>query len=92
MPAADKTSRIVALQDEQKVIQEALHRAQIGREVQVLVDSTSRRRTSELAGRTTGNTVVNFEAPQSLLGHLVPVRITDSGTFSLRGTLAESGD
>ncbi|MDA1092711.1 MAG: tRNA (N6-isopentenyl adenosine(37)-C2)-methylthiotransferase MiaB [Acidobacteria bacterium] len=92
VPAADKTSRIVALQDEQKVIQEALHRAQIGREVQVLVDSTSRRRTSELAGRTTGNTVVNFEAPQSLLGHLVPVRITDSGTFSLRGTLAESGD
>ncbi len=91
VPAADKTSRIVALQDEQRAIQEALHRAQIGREVQVLVDSTSRRRASELAGRTTGNTVVNFEAPQSLLGHLVPVRITDSGTFSLRGTLAESG-
>ena len=87
--AADKTSRIVELQNTQKGIQEGLHRQQVGHEVEVLVDSTSRRRESELAGRTPGNTVVNFEATQSLLGQLVRVRITDSGPYSLRGELAQ---
>lgn len=87
--AADKTSRIIALQDTQKALQETLNRAQVGQAVEVLVDSTSRRRDSDMAGRTSGNTVVNFEAPRSLLGHLVRVRITDSGPFSLRGALAE---
>lgn len=87
--AIDKTRRIVALQETQKGIQEALHRTQLGHEVEVLVDSTSRRRASDLAGRTSGNTVVNFEAPQHLLGQLVRVRITDSGPYSLRGELAE---
>jgi tRNA-2-methylthio-N6-dimethylallyladenosine synthase len=88
--AADKTSRIVELQDVQKGIQAKLHRRQVGREVEVLVDSTSRRRQSELAGRTAGNTVVNFKAPESLLGQLVRVRITEAGPFSLRGQLTRA--
>jgi tRNA-2-methylthio-N6-dimethylallyladenosine synthase len=88
--AADKTSRIVELQDVQKGIQEKLHRRQVGREVEVLVDSTSRRRQSDLAGRTAGNTVVNFKAPESLLGQLARVRITEAGPFSLRGQLTRA--
>jgi tRNA-2-methylthio-N6-dimethylallyladenosine synthase len=60
----------------------------VGAEVEVLVDSTSRRRDWELAGRTGGNTVVNFSAPRELLGKLVMVRITESGPFSLRGVIA----
>ena len=87
--AVDKTRRIVALQETQKGIQEVLHRTLVGHEVEVLVDSTSRRRASDLAGRTSGNTVVNFEAPERLLGQLVRVRITDSGPYSLRGELAD---
>jgi len=87
--ATDKTRRIVALQETQKGIQEALHRAKVGHELEVLVDSTSRRRSSDLAGRTSGNTVVNFQAPEDLLGQFVRVRITDSGPYSLRGELAE---
>ena len=43
-----------------------LHAASIGTTAEVLVDTTSRRRPWELAGRTTGNTVVNF--PGSLSG------------------------
>ena len=85
--AAEKTRRIVALQELQKGIQGQMHRRRIGRVVEVLVDSTSRRRAWELAGRTTGNTVVNFSASRKLLGHLVRVRITQSGPFSLRGEL-----
>ncbi len=90
--AAEKTRRIVALQELQKGIQAKMHRRRVGRVVEVLVDSTSRRRAWELAGRTTGNTVVNFTAPRELLGRTVRVRISDSGPFSLRGELLpESG-
>ena len=87
VPAVEKTRRIVALQELQKGIQHEIHRRRVGRVVEVLVDSTSRRRAWELAGRTTGNTVVNFSAPRELLGRLVRVRITQSGPFSLRGEL-----
>jgi tRNA-2-methylthio-N6-dimethylallyladenosine synthase len=100
VPAAEKTRRIVALQELQKEIQAEIHRKRVGALVEVLVDSTSRRRTTELAGRTRGNTVVNIGASAAgcdlggaasgdLLGRLVRVRITDSGPFSLRGELAD---
>ncbi len=94
VPAAEKTRRIVALQELQKGIQSAIHRRRVGDVVEVLVDSTSRRRAAELAGRTGGNTVVNFRADSGgtasgdLMGRLVSVRVTDSGPFSLRGELA----
>jgi tRNA-2-methylthio-N6-dimethylallyladenosine synthase len=101
VPAAEKTRRIVALQELQKEIQAEIHRQRVGSVVDVLVDSTSRRRTTELAGRTSGNTVVNFSAAaagcglggaalEDLLGRLVRVRITESGPFSLRGELADA--
>ena len=90
--AAEKTCRIVALQELQKGIQDRIHRRRVGRVVEIMVDSTSRKRAWELAGRTTGNTVVNFNAPKELLGRLVRVRITQSGPFSLRGELVASGD
>ena len=95
VPAAEKTRRIVALQALQKGIQAGIHRRRVGAVVEVLVDSTSRRRADELAGRTGGNTVVNFRAESGgaaagdLMGRLVRVRITESGPFSLRGELAD---
>jgi tRNA-2-methylthio-N6-dimethylallyladenosine synthase len=87
VPAAEKTRRIVALQGLQKGIQDDIHRRRVGDVVEVLVDSTSRKRNWELAGRTTGNTVVNFSAPRELLGQTIRVRISESGPFSLRGEL-----
>ena len=87
---SEKTRRIVALQELQKEIQSDIHRRRVGDIVEVLVDSTSRKREWELAGRTSGNTVVNFAAPAELLGQLVQVGITESGPFSLRGDLVDS--
>jgi tRNA-2-methylthio-N6-dimethylallyladenosine synthase len=81
----EKTRRIVQLQAVQASIQSRLHAAQVGRTVEVLVDSTSRRRAHELAGRSTWNTVVNFPGSPALLGRLVPVRIERSGPHSLWG-------
>ena len=77
--------RIVALQALQREIQLELHAAAVGSEVEVLVDSVSRRRDWELSGRTFGNTVVNFPGPREWVGGTVPVRISHAGAFSLSG-------
>jgi tRNA-2-methylthio-N6-dimethylallyladenosine synthase len=85
VPDHEKTTRIVALQSLQKRIQGELFEAAIGRTLDVLVDSRSRRRDWELSGRTSGNTVVNFTSTEDVMGQLVPVRITGANPNSLRG-------
>jgi tRNA-2-methylthio-N6-dimethylallyladenosine synthase len=84
----EKTRRIVTLQQLQRGIQFDLHRAQVGRTVEILVDSVSRRDAGTLAGRTSGNTVVNVAGPSGLLGQVVRATITEAGPNSLRGSLA----
>jgi tRNA-2-methylthio-N6-dimethylallyladenosine synthase len=73
------------LQALQRDIQIALHEAEVGSTVDVLIDSVSRRREWELSGRTFGNTVVNVPGPREWLGRTVPVRITRAGAYSLAG-------
>jgi tRNA-2-methylthio-N6-dimethylallyladenosine synthase len=81
----EKTRRIVALQALQRDIQFAMHENQVGATVSVLTDSVSRRRDSELSGRTFGNTVVNFPGPRAWLGRTISVRVTRAGAYSLAG-------
>jgi tRNA-2-methylthio-N6-dimethylallyladenosine synthase len=81
----EKTARIVALQSLQKRIQGELFEAAIGRTFDVLVDARSRRREWEFSGRTSGNTVVNFSGGETMMGQIVPVRITGANPNSLRG-------
>jgi tRNA-2-methylthio-N6-dimethylallyladenosine synthase len=85
---AEKTRRIVALQALQKEIQGELFAAMVGRTVDVLVDSRSRRRAWELSGRTSGNTVVNLSGEPAWIGRTLPVRITAANPNSLRGEAA----
>lgn len=85
VPEAEKTRRIVALQELQKRIQGEIYAASIGRVEPVLVDSRSRRRAWELSGRTSGNTVVNLSGDPAWIGRTVPVRITGANPNSLRG-------
>jgi tRNA-2-methylthio-N6-dimethylallyladenosine synthase len=86
VPEPEKTRRIMELQATQKGIQLAIHQAAVGSTVRVLADSVSRRRGHELAGRTTGNTVVNFPGPQNWIGRFVDVRVERAGPNSLAGT------
>jgi tRNA-2-methylthio-N6-dimethylallyladenosine synthase len=86
----EKTRRIVGLQQLQRRIQLALHEAAVGDTVEVLVDSVSRRRESEVSGRTSGNTVVNFAGDARLVGQFVPVTIRRAGAHSLWGELVQS--
>ena len=80
-----KTRRIVALQGVQRDIQLERHQQMIGAELDVLVDSVSRRRDWELSGRTHGNTVVNFPGSREWLGRIARVRISRAGAYSIGG-------
>ena len=85
-----KSQRIVALQARQREIQLALHERAVGQVVDVMVDSVSRRRDTELSGRTQGNTVVNFPIPVTRqgadwIGRTVPVAVRRAGAYSLWG-------
>ncbi|HSK10008.1 MAG TPA: tRNA (N6-isopentenyl adenosine(37)-C2)-methylthiotransferase MiaB [Vicinamibacterales bacterium] len=81
----EKGRRLSALQEVQRGIQLGLNQAMVGREVEVLVDSQSRRRTEDVSGRTTGNVVVNLPGAATLIGRLVTVRVTAAGPNSVRG-------
>ena len=92
VPEADKTARIVALQALQRDIQLADHQRLVGRTVEVLADAVSRRRHTEISGRTTGNTVVNFAGESGQMGELVPVTIRRAGPNSLWGEVQRHAD
>jgi tRNA-2-methylthio-N6-dimethylallyladenosine synthase len=87
----DKTERIVALQALQRTIQTGLNEQLIGSEVEVLIDASSRRRETELSGRTSQNVVVNLPGPAEWIGRLVTVRIERSGPHSVWGHSATTG-
>jgi len=80
-----KTERIVALQALQREIQTELNERMIGSVVNVLVDAASRRRDTELSGRTSGNVVVNLPGPAAWIGRTVPVRVERAGPHSVWG-------
>jgi tRNA-2-methylthio-N6-dimethylallyladenosine synthase len=85
VPERVKTERIVVLQALQRDLQAARHARSVGTVETVLVDSVSRRRASELAGRTEGHVVVNFPGPAEWIGRMLRVRITEAAPNSLRG-------
>jgi tRNA-2-methylthio-N6-dimethylallyladenosine synthase len=90
VPEAEKTRRIVALQALQRDVQSELNRQLIGNEVDVLVDAASRRRETEVSGRTTTNVVVNLPGPAAWIGQIVRTRIERAGPHSVWGTACKS--
>ncbi len=92
VPEDEKGRRLAELQEVQKAIQLAANQAAVGRMFDVLVDSASRRLADEVAGRTSGNAVVNLPGPHSWLGRTVPVEIRRAGPNSLWGVPVEVRD
>jgi tRNA-2-methylthio-N6-dimethylallyladenosine synthase len=88
VPEEEKTRRIVALQGLQRDIQVALNETLVGQVVDVLVDSVSRRRSTEVSGRTSTNVVVNLPGEASWIGRVLPVRIERAGPHSVSGQAA----
>ncbi|TGB04729.1 tRNA (N6-isopentenyl adenosine(37)-C2)-methylthiotransferase MiaB [Halobacillus salinus] len=60
-----------------------------GEVVDVLVQGESKNNPDVLAGYTKRNKLVNFRAPDAVIGKIVPVRITKAKTWSLDGELVE---
>jgi len=81
----EKTDRIVALQTLQREIQTELNGQLVGATVDVLVDAASRRRSTELAGRTSTNVVVNLPGPPAWIGRTIRVRVERAGPHSVWG-------
>jgi tRNA-2-methylthio-N6-dimethylallyladenosine synthase len=88
----EKTRRIVALQALQREIQGGLNERLVAQTVDVLIDSGSRRRDTELSGRTSTNVVVNLPGPLSWVGRLIPVRVERAGPHSVWGQAGVGAD
>ena len=85
VPEAEKTRRIVELQSVQREIQARLNQSLVGSTVDVLVDAASRRRETELSGRTTQNVVVNLPGPPAWIGRTIAVTVERAGAHSVWG-------
>lgn len=58
--------------------------------VKVLVEGESKKDPEVLAGYTEKNKVVNFKGPQSIIGKIIDVKITETRTWSLNGVMVET--
>ena len=66
---------------------EELQFAQQGKTFRVLVEHRNKR--GRLEGRNSGNTMIEFDGPDSLIGNFCLVRVTEPLAFILKGELAE---
>jgi len=83
-----KQNRLSILQGIQKEITLQKNQELEGRVEEVLVEGQSKQSDQDMTGRTRSNKIVNFEGDLSLVGKLVPVRITKAYPHSLRGEIA----
>jgi tRNA-2-methylthio-N6-dimethylallyladenosine synthase len=84
---ATKQQRLARLQQRINHQAQAISRRMVGEVHRVLVEGPSRKDPAQLSGRTQNNRVVNFSAPDGLIGELVEVLITEALPNSLRGEL-----
>ena len=84
-PAEDKKKRLKILQDRLTLQAMRISQEMIGTTQRVLVDGISKKDTTQVAGRTENNRVVNFTGDESLIGEFIEVKITEALPNSLRG-------
>ncbi len=85
VPLSVKKQRLALLQERLIDLEKAYSAAMVGTVQTVLIEGTSRKDTTQLAGRTENNRVVNVTAEPSWIGQFMQVRITEALPNSLRG-------
>ncbi len=80
-----KKQRLAVLQQRLLLNAKRISDAMIGTIEPILVIGPSKKDPHELSGRTENNRVVNFKGTPDMIGKLVPVRVTEVRTNSLRG-------
>lgn len=83
-----KSQRLELLQNRIRQLDDAFKQRLVGTRQRVLVERPSRRGGGQMAGRTSTNRWVNFDAPSSLIGEFVDVVVTEAMPNSLRGRLS----
>jgi tRNA-2-methylthio-N6-dimethylallyladenosine synthase len=81
-------ARLERLIELHRQIQAEINRASVGTVEEVLVEKEGKR--GGVQGRTEGNKVVTFDAPASLIGSFVEVRITSTSGATFAGELVEA--
>ena len=84
--ASDRIERLIAVQE--RITGEILA-GMNGQTVHALVEGVSRRRESQLTGKTERNININFNGSAEDIGKIIPVRVTGHGSNTLRGQKEE---
>ncbi len=92
IPKAEAQKRFDALTALQNRISGEKHAAYVGTVQRVLVDGVTGDARGPLTARTNGGRLVHLHGDERLVGQYTNVRITDSTTWSLYGTLTEGGN
>jgi tRNA-2-methylthio-N6-dimethylallyladenosine synthase len=87
IPDDVKKERLKRVQTLQQGISLAKNRLRIGDLDEVLVDGHAKLRNGQIMGRTRTNRIVNINGSESLVGELVPVRVTGATAYSLLGEI-----
>jgi tRNA-2-methylthio-N6-dimethylallyladenosine synthase len=85
LAAEVKQQRLEILQSRVRALDDDFKRALVGSRQTVLVERPARKGGGQMAGRTSTNRWVNFDAPAELIGQFVEVEITEALNNSLRG-------
>lgn len=80
-----KKQRLGVLQHHLMLNTQMISEAMVGTTQMIIVTGASRRNPAKLAGRTENNRVVNFTGNHDLIGKMIPIKITQSMTYSLSG-------
>jgi len=85
VPEDIRLERLRKLIDQQEKITFKKYQEQIGRELEVYVEQTSKKSNKELSGRTRDNKIAVFSGEKSLIGSFINIRITDATGWTLKG-------
>jgi tRNA-2-methylthio-N6-dimethylallyladenosine synthase len=89
VPEPVKTARLAALQALVLEQQTAFNLATVGKTVDVLFEKPGRN-FGQIGGKSPYQQAVHVDGPLSLVGHIVPVKITGVASNSLAGTLVQA--
>ncbi|HHU18492.1 MAG TPA: tRNA (N6-isopentenyl adenosine(37)-C2)-methylthiotransferase MiaB [Clostridiales bacterium] len=89
VPEEVKHERFNRLVNRLNDISQEINKSYEGRTVMVLVEGKSKTNPRMITGRTETGKLVNFKGPLEIAGQIVPVKITESKTFSLNGEIID---
>jgi len=85
----ERFNRLVEIVNEISASKNARYLNQI---VEVLVEGESKNDPTKLTGRTRTHKLVNFPGDKEFIGRMVPVKITETKTFSLNGVIVSKNE